>query len=392
MNTRNRLWPRLVRRTSAPRLVLDVLIAFGATVLLVRLFLELTGYPRLGGATLHIAHMLYGGIALSAAALLMLIYATPTVNRIAAILTGIGLGLFFDEIGKFITANNDYFYRPAAPIIYIISLIIALLLYLLRRRQAKPTDAELMVSALENAELLLEGQQTEQQHRMIDAELDRIIATMRDPDYVQLAHALRQFADSETVLPGHTRLQMIKQRIEQWLLGNFMHHQMLFTRLMIVLLAINSIGSLLTFTVALVAPAAAPELARQIERLYIETGLRAFSPFKLSIDSADLLLNFVTATLTLYGITLFVSGRKQHGLYWIQLTLILQLCVVNVFTFYVEQFSAALLTLADLGILLYVRTYQHQLKQAAMNRLAASVPPSLLNTSSATTQRNPTTR
>src|ERR1700694_4165680 len=127
MRSAYRQLPRLVRRITAPHLMTSVLIAFGATVLLVRLFLELTGYPRLGNATFHIAHMLYGGIILAATCLLMLVYASPTTQRIASILTGIGLVLFFDEIGKFITSNNDYFYRPAAPIIYLVSLIIAFL-------------------------------------------------------------------------------------------------------------------------------------------------------------------------------------------------------------------------------------------------------------------------
>ena len=44
-----------------------VMIAI-ATILLTRLYLELTGYPQIGGGDLHIAHALWGGalMALSA--------------------------------------------------------------------------------------------------------------------------------------------------------------------------------------------------------------------------------------------------------------------------------------------------------------------------------------
>jgi hypothetical protein len=41
----------------------------------------------------------------------------------AALLSGVGLGLFIDEVGKFITSNNNYFFPLAAPIIYLAFLL-----------------------------------------------------------------------------------------------------------------------------------------------------------------------------------------------------------------------------------------------------------------------------
>ena len=115
MSTRRFL---IVERDEAETYVLLSLVAFGATVVLVRLFLELSGYPQVGSSTLHIAHLLWGGLFLFVAVLMVLIWDNPGFLTTAAVLSGIGIGLFVDEVGKFITQNNDYFFPAAAPIIY----------------------------------------------------------------------------------------------------------------------------------------------------------------------------------------------------------------------------------------------------------------------------------
>jgi len=90
-----------------------------ATVVFTRGFLAATGYPQVGGSKLHIAHVLWGGLLLLAALLTTLGFLSPAAKPLAAIVGGVGFGLFIDEVGKFVTKDVNYFYRPAIAIIYV---------------------------------------------------------------------------------------------------------------------------------------------------------------------------------------------------------------------------------------------------------------------------------
>jgi hypothetical protein len=130
-------------RQGAERYLLLVIVSFVVAVVGTRWFLQATGYPQVGGGELHVAHMLWGGLALLLAALLPLVLSSGRALTVSAILAGAGTGLFIDEVGKFITASNDYFYPLAAPLIYGVLLALVLLFVILRRRpDARPAAVQ----------------------------------------------------------------------------------------------------------------------------------------------------------------------------------------------------------------------------------------------------------
>jgi hypothetical protein len=141
---------RVTIRDGADRYLLLVIVSFAVTVVGTRWYLQATGYPTVGGGELHIAHMLWGGLLLVVAALIPLLLIHPRVRPITAILAGVGTGLFVDEIGKFITTSNDYFYPAAAPLIYAVLLVLVLVFLLTRREADGPTIRQ--PAALERAE------------------------------------------------------------------------------------------------------------------------------------------------------------------------------------------------------------------------------------------------
>lgn len=127
------------------------LVSAIGSLLAIRAFLELTNYPQLGNGTLHIAHILYGGMFLAAANVMMIAFLGQRVRRIAAIVGGIGFGFFIDEVGKFLTSDNDYFFRPAVGIIYACFVILYLTFNFLSRDQ-KLTSREYQLNALSHLE------------------------------------------------------------------------------------------------------------------------------------------------------------------------------------------------------------------------------------------------
>lgn len=118
-----------------------------ATVITTRTFLFLTGYPQIGsGSGLHIAHVLFGGL-LMMIALMLLFTFIPHVRFLfgTAVIGGIGFGLFIDEVGKFVTKDVNYFYAPAFVIMYVIFLSM-FIVYRLIKRQAISQDEYLLNS------------------------------------------------------------------------------------------------------------------------------------------------------------------------------------------------------------------------------------------------------
>jgi len=178
--------PYRIRDPLASSLIEIWLVSGVVTILAIRAYLAATGYPQVGGSTLHIAHMLWGGLGMLVAFGMLAIFAHPVWKPIATVVSGAGFGCFIDELGKFITKDNDYFYRPTVALIYAIFVILFLTArYFIRRREV--TSADHLYLAVQGVQWAAIGKLDE--HRRREA-LDHLAASGVSSPLVDHLHTI----------------------------------------------------------------------------------------------------------------------------------------------------------------------------------------------------------
>ena len=132
----------LILNLEAGELLELFLVSAVCAVLAIRGFLAAAGYPQIGGEGLHIAHMLWGGAFMLLAFILLFTFLNREMIRLSALLAGVGFGTFIDELGKFLTSDNNYFFQPTIGLIYITFIVVFLVLRAVRRaRTVTPRTA-----------------------------------------------------------------------------------------------------------------------------------------------------------------------------------------------------------------------------------------------------------
>jgi hypothetical protein len=183
---------KLVRRIYSERYVLIMLVSFAVSITAVRLFLELTGYPQIGGETLHLSHVLWGGLFLFISSLLPLIFVNKRILDLSAVLSGAGIRLFIDEVGKFITQSYDYYFPAAAPIIYVFFLL-TIQIYRMIRKPKKNDLRTSLFHTLEEFEEVLEGDLSDYEKEKIISRMEKVEYDNEEKDLVVLKEVLLLF-------------------------------------------------------------------------------------------------------------------------------------------------------------------------------------------------------
>jgi len=144
----------LVRSTDLAHRLDLFLVAAITSVIVNRVFLVITGYPQIGNGTLHISHAIWGALMMAIAVIFAVSYITPAMRGVVALLGGIGFGFFVDELGKFITRDVNYFFKPTFSLIYLVFLVMFFSFRTIERKRFGPNEAILNgLEALKSAAL-----------------------------------------------------------------------------------------------------------------------------------------------------------------------------------------------------------------------------------------------
>ncbi len=349
--------PWLVERDRAERYLLFMLVGFAATVILTRWFLQLTGFPKVGGGDLHVAHALWGGLLLFVASLLPLIFANPSVYPVAGGLSGVGVGLFVDEVGKFITQRNDYFYPAAAPLIYAVFLL-AVLLYLHVRRPDR-TDARSQLYAILDGLAEIADQDLESEERAaILGRIHAVAANPSRPDLAKLARALESFVESGAVSVTverprfwHRWMAQVHSWEPRWL------GRRRLKALLVAALLVSGVHSLLTLGVAVGIETGVLDLSRPT---YPTTGV-AWTFAHLAVEG-------VSGLILIVGAALLLRGSDRGGISVAYFGLLITVTLGDLLSFYLAQLDSIIEALLHLVFLLGVVRYRQRF-------LAARPPP-----------------
>ena len=335
--------PRPTRSIDLQRL-LDTLLVFAVgTILVIRTQLWLTNYPQLGGHGLHIAHLLWGGLVMLIALVILLAYLNPVARQVGAVLGGIGLGFFIDELGKFLTSDNNYFFKPTAAIIYIFFILFFLASrYLFSRRGLTPR--EYLVNAIELTKDAVTRTMTPAEKARALELLDK--ADQRNHLVAPLRTALEQ-APTEHV--DENAFVRFARRMRD---GYFtLVERPWFTRVLMtvfVLWALSSVVEIMGLVFAFDPHLTREQIFRIAGRVTSKAGHFGF------VEWADLVSSCAAGALAAWGV--FLLRRSRLAAYeMFERALLIALFFSQVFAFIQSQFGAVFGFLVDLLLFVTVR-------------------------------------
>lgn len=317
------------------------LVSAVTMILVIRTQLWLTNYPQLGGHGLHIAHLLWGGLFMVIAIGLLLSLLGRRPRRTAAILGGIGFGFFIDELGKFITEDNDYFFKPAAGIIYIIFVVLFLVSRQIQKTRAL-SESDLIRNAMELIGGASYGNYDRRDRERALQLLDQ--ADQDDPMVGPLREMIAQLDAQPEREPSW--LQRTIDRLSAFYLQ--VTERRWFGRAVVIFFSIWAALTILNDVIFVAA------------RLDSEIDSATLEESGTFLGTAIVASSAVAAAFIVWGLIVRRRGDRVGGYEWIARGLLVSIFITQVFFFVQSQFGAVFGLAFDILLLIGVRSLQAQ--------------------------------
>lgn len=352
----------LVKREEASDLVLTIFVTGLTSLLVTRLFLEITNYYQMGHGEWHLAHVLWGGIGMVIGGLLPFCFHGGKIRKTAAIFFGAGFGMFIDEIGKFITRDNNYFFQPAIIFMYVAFVLLFIIYYFLQRINPKDPRS-LMYQII--------GQLEEVAENDLDIkEKEKMLINLKQ---------LQDRAPNEVVIFSQRLEQLVKdlpttpnKKPGLWLviykkIRSFGYNKIFKRKFMlIVLLLLAGVQVVLSFG----------DFFQMIWTMKNGQGVIInvqnminYPRFNSWMMVSKITADMVAGLFYLVGMVLIWRKRSKSGLLFFQTGLLISIFLSAFFKFYFEQFSAIVNLFFNITVLLGVQRMRRDLEIAKNRRV-----------------------
>jgi hypothetical protein len=320
------------------------LVCAVSAILTIRLFLHMTGYPQIGNGTLHIAHMLWGGLLMLVSIVMLMAFIGKHTTLWAAVLGGAGFGTFIDEVGKFVTKDNDYFFEPSVAIMYMVFILIILALHLIGSGWTF-TKREYLINALRGLEeAALRDLDEDEKRRVL------MFLAKSDPED-PLTAPVRELIGNTTVIPtpslgSYIRLTKRFRRFYARAAGSGYFRTGIVIYFLLQLLV--TLGYVAFFTLFLGLGMEKMMNIRVLENITLKlTGLSF-------VDRAQIFSSLLSGVFVVLGVY-YMRKSRLSAYRMFERSVLVSVLLTYVFIFYKEQFAALAGLLFNVLVLIGLR-------------------------------------
>lgn len=279
--------------------------------------------------------------------ILLLSFLGESVRPTAGVIAGAGFGLFIDEVGKFVTADVNYFFRPAVAIIYATFVMLFLVMRRITRQRPR-SSAEYLANALEGMEeVALHGNMDEDRR-------DQVLRYLKKgtPSHMDIRH-LEKFVMSIEPTPPPALPLFGRLKASARGLYNRLGHSPAFAHGVAAFFALDALVRsayilILTFEAGIrwerVGGGAIPR--------FFSKGIKDLSIVDW-IELPSLLLSVIFALFGIWVLT--VRRSRLHALRMFERSLLVSIFITQVFIFYKDQFYALIWLLFHVVVLVALR-------------------------------------
>lgn len=304
------------------------------TILGIRIYLALTGYPQLGAGEIHVAHMLWGGIFMVLSIFGFMTFLNDDLKPFWAFLGGIGFGTFIDEIGKFITNDNNYFYQPTFALIYITFIILYLIYKSFEKHQTFTSDEYLINSLDKFKDAII--------HNLDKEEKELAISYLKKANRKdQLTLFLRKEFSKLKNIPQERKGAYTS--IKNMLSGIYFYFikKPFFLKIIVATFIIRSLGYLIALIII---------LATTFYALFLDVNPHLPAPWNNPTQAIPFFALLVQGVFVIAGVAIIWKSRLIAYRFFRNASFV-SIFVLQVFNYYQDPLNALFATIVDLLIL-----------------------------------------